>query len=561
MNFLNRAFAQITDLFRTMTPGARIASGLLLAVVIVSVAYLFNHQASSPDQFLMGGTSFAAGQMPAMEAAFAKANLNSYQIEGTRIRIPHGQQTAYMAALADANALPHDFGDFLQRELDNKNPFTPPSVQKQALKVALQRELAQIIGSMRGVERASVLYDEQIEPGGFSREKKVFTASVSVKPAGNEPLDEDRVRMIREVVAGAIAGLSPKNIAVADLNGDVHPAGAGSTAVGNQDPYGVNKRMYENLWEEKIRGALAYIPSVKVNVNVDLNPELDSSHDDVEIDPKPVTLDDMSKSSKQSTQGPASGGGQPGYNAQQRGGGPNSPAAISATNAPHTSAETKDERTRSVASQKTIHITTAPLTPRRVAVAVAVASDYYQSVWLQRNPTPAGPEPKKPDANALAQIETDVTAKIRECVRQLIPLPPTAVQDPTPLVTVTTFDRIPTAPIAAPTIVEQILGWLQQSWSTVGMIGLGMMSLVMLRSTIRSVPASEPARTETASAAMAAEVAEDEEVAPAEVQTVAARLKRRGRSGPSLRDELAEIVHEDPNAAANVLRNWIGSAS
>ena len=29
----------------------------------------------------------------------------------------------------------------------------------------------------------------------------------------------------------------------------------------------------------------------------------------------------------------------------------------------------------------------------------------------------------------------------------------------------------------------------------------------------------------------------------------------------SLRDELVEIVREDPDAAANILRNWIGSAT
>ena len=29
-------------------------------------------------------------------------------------------------------------------------------------------------------------------------------------------------------------------------------------------------------------------------------------------------------------------------------------------------------------------------------------------------------------------------------------------------------------------------------------------------------------------------------------------------SGPSLRDELSELVKEDPDAAANILRAWIG---
>ena len=43
MDFLNKAIAQLSDLFRSMTPGARITAGLLLAVVVVSMGYLFQH--------------------------------------------------------------------------------------------------------------------------------------------------------------------------------------------------------------------------------------------------------------------------------------------------------------------------------------------------------------------------------------------------------------------------------------------------------------------------------------------------------------------------------------
>jgi flagellar biosynthesis/type III secretory pathway M-ring protein FliF/YscJ len=32
-------------------------------------------------------------------------------------------------------------------------------------------------------------------------------------------------------------------------------------------------------------------------------------------------------------------------------------------------------------------------------------------------------------------------------------------------------------------------------------------------------------------------------------------------SGRSLRDELSELIKEDPDAAANVLQNWIGDAA
>ena len=50
----------LNDLFRSMTPGARITAGLLLAVVVISLGYLFSFQVSSTDTYLMNGRSVQA---------------------------------------------------------------------------------------------------------------------------------------------------------------------------------------------------------------------------------------------------------------------------------------------------------------------------------------------------------------------------------------------------------------------------------------------------------------------------------------------------------------------
>ena len=61
MDFLNKAFAQLNELFRSMTVGARITAGLLLVVVVVSLVYLFRYESSSPDLYLMNGERLSAG--------------------------------------------------------------------------------------------------------------------------------------------------------------------------------------------------------------------------------------------------------------------------------------------------------------------------------------------------------------------------------------------------------------------------------------------------------------------------------------------------------------------
>src|SRR3972149_7049594 len=124
MDFLNKAFAQVVDLFRSMAPGARLTAGLLLIVVVVSLGYLFTHEISGPGADLMHGVPISASQLPAMEAAFGKAKLTGYKIDGTRILVPRGQEATYMAALADAKALPVDFSTVMDDDLNNSSGFS-----------------------------------------------------------------------------------------------------------------------------------------------------------------------------------------------------------------------------------------------------------------------------------------------------------------------------------------------------------------------------------------------------------------------------------------------------
>jgi flagellar M-ring protein FliF len=103
-----------------------------------------------------------------------------------------------------------------------------------------------------------------------------------------------------------------------------------------------------------------------------------------------------------------------------------------------------------------------------------------------------------------------------------------------------------------------VTGWLTENWRTLGLIALALVSLVMLRSMVRAVPAGEePVRAPVAQrpGQPAAETAKREET-PAD-----RRLKRLTGSGLTLRDELTQIVTEDPETAANILRSWIGNAS
>ena len=216
MDFLNRALAQVRDLFLSMTPGARITAGLLLATVVISLAYLFHSGIGGSDAYLFSGESFTSSEQHAMEAAFAKAGLNAYAFEGGRVRVPRGQQNVYVAALATGKALPLNFGELLQTVVNDTNVFRPRDTVNTAIETAREMTLSNIISKMNGIDdNATVMFGSREEPGLLH--KKTRTASVTVKPRGNETLSAELADSIRSMVASAEA-IERSNITVTDRN-------------------------------------------------------------------------------------------------------------------------------------------------------------------------------------------------------------------------------------------------------------------------------------------------------------------------------------------------------
>ena len=217
MDFLNKAFAQFNDLFRSMSPGGRITAGLLLVVAVVSVGYLFQTQVGGGDEYLFGGVAIPTHTLQKMEEAFGKAGLNNFTMDGARVKVPRAQRAAYLAALADAKALPPSFGDKMNASNEG-GLWQDPKTRERMHTQGLIDELSLAISCMKGIERASVVnIDSQPQPGLGQAPLK--TASVFASAIGGVPLDDEQVEKICGLVAAANAGMNPENVTIADANG------------------------------------------------------------------------------------------------------------------------------------------------------------------------------------------------------------------------------------------------------------------------------------------------------------------------------------------------------
>lgn len=548
MDFLNKTWEQLRDVFLAMTPGMRITTALVLLALVVSFGFLFTYTNSGGAVYLMNGAQFSPADLPAMEAAFAAKGLNDYRIEGTRIRVPQGKQDKYMAALAEGNALPYNYFDILEKTINDSSAFEPRYKLEERTKIALQKELSRVISQMAGVQNAVVMFS-RTNQGGLRRDT-VTTASVAIKPVGGQELSDQVIRSIRYYVARSIGGLKPEDVVVTNMDTGANYYSALDEPLQAAEGTYALKRSWEKYFADKVRLALGYVPGVLVSCNVELDPTRYQKQEQVKLDPKAVALD-VTETTK-TRQSTGDGGGRVGYVAQ--GNTPRSLSNTSSTGPSETEEETQRTERNSV-GQTVIQQETAGLLPKRVTVSVAIPASYFRRIWEQRQGDPAANPQQAPSAQDLEKIRTDELTKIRTHVAALLP-PVEGVTDATQLVTVTDFTDMPSTPPPVPTLMEQTTDFLRDYWPTLGLMGLALFSLLVLRQTVRQsatiLPSLPPERAGETAEESGGNREGGEEGTPA-------APKRRAAAAKSLRDEVAELVAEDPETAANILKAWIGN--
>jgi len=559
MDFINKAFAQLTDLFRSMTAGARITTALLLVVVVLSLAYLFRYHAAGPSLYLLNERAFSTEQQQAMAAAFGKAGLKGWSFDGPKIRIPRSQEDKFLAALSEHDALPEIPDGPMDKAIETSTFSMDPQQRQEMFKQAHVKKVSSIIRAMTGIQNAWVMYDAE-KRRGFGQEN-LATASVSVVPSGSEPLPGATIAAIRRQVLFSFAELRrrPENVVVIDIKHRRSYEGDQEDSASGQDPVILAaQRSHEEWWKQKIRSALPAIEGLLVSVSVELNNEKLRRERQSGPSGKPVAVTVQEKSRTHNVEGSAVGG-RAGAVANQ----PGAVAPVAGKGSKQEEEETSRQETNTVPVQVT-ESERVPMAVKQVKAVVSIPSSYFQKVWQQRNPASAGEKPKTPASTDLDPIRQEVIARCEKAVAGLLPAPEVATDTSKPeankLVTVTEFDDFPPAEIPEPGMKEQALGWLGQNWSTLGLVLLALVSLAMVRSMVRAVPsASRPAAAGLT--IVTAEPGREEEPATKEESSAQRRLKRLGGTGKTLRDELSELVAENPEAAANVLRTWIGSNS
>jgi flagellar M-ring protein FliF len=552
MDFLNKAIAQLSELFRSMTPGARITAGLLLAVVVVSIGYLFQHSSTGPDAYLFGGEPISSGQLDRIEAAIAKAGLSDFQREGFRIRVPSGQQAKYLAAVADAGALPPNFNTILENALDKGGPWESREATRERLKIARQQTLSEIVRAMPWVENAIVLYDEHESRGVKSFGTTIqTTASVSVKPVAGEMLTPQRAKNIQRLVAHSV-NMKATDVGITNL-GDGGPAGTdgGITYDVIDDEYLKTKVMFESQKRDSILGALREIPGVSVEVNADFDDTVEETTHTAKPDPKTAARTETSQTEDITSSTPE-GGGQVGVTAN----GPNRQVATQSVPQAQNRTHNESTRTDNVVGIEDSRVLKKGYTPKEVWATVSIPGSYIKNLWTAKNPTATAP-PKPED---LATVQTDAVQKVENIVDTLLLLQANKGENTYKHVHVVVLDSLPVPTLEAPTMASKAMAWTSRYWNSLAMLGVAMFSLLVLRSVVNGKPGEPSSGAISSAPSLTLQADEPNGASESSDAPDAGKPKLRLKKGTSVKDDLVDIVKEDPDAAADILRSWIAKA-
>lgn len=565
MDAWNKFVNQLTDVFRSMSPGARVTAAMLFAAIVLGAAFLFRMPTGTANDYLLAGRSFSPSELMAAQAAFAEAGLSDYDVDSTKIRVPRSKRAAYVAAMAEHNAIPPDFFSHFQKALASDNPFVSQKVMDEKIRMAKQQMLSQCIMGFRGVSEAAVVYSEADKPG-FRREKEKSAVVVVTTNGGG--LDENQVKAIRNLVAFAYAGLDRNKISISDGNRSYDPEGGIDGEMG-ANAYATHKAKFEADWKRKIEAGLSYIPGVIVGVNVELNPETRNQTATIKYNDKPVTAR-SSEATTESTSTAPDVGGAAGARANGVGDGfrGNQAAQVSGTSqgAQSQQSTSKNETINALGQEQRLS-QQAALVPKYVSASIGIPRGYLMKMWKEVQPAPAAGEkaPTVPDADTIKRLEVETKTLVENAVTRLLPERPAGVDKYEPI-NVTYYYDIPAEARPLPTFAAQATQWAGDYWQSVVAVVLALFSMMMVRSMVgKAVPApiapmiagARPAEAKKEEAAVAA--AAGAEQPPTE--TMLKQRRRLNSSGPNLKEELRDLVREDPDAAANVLKVWIGDAA
>ena len=572
-----QVFAQLKDLYMSMTLGNRIVASLLLATLLFSLGYLIigSIPKSNPDSktiMLYDGHRFDFNDRRAAQDAISRAKLQGHTWVGDQLQVPISKQNEYIVAIAEAGAITLRGEDRLSTAR-NLSAWDSAKIMNERMTTSKERDCAAALKTFRGIAEAVVISSKRPawERNVWAR-TQIVSVGVYLEAMDNKPLSPETIGAVGQVVRSAFGISNLKEIAIVDTKHSRSYDGSGEEQTAGQSAYQRHQIRQQEYWDKRIYEQLPNIDGLRVNTSVTLTTYREMKAFEVEHG-KPTKLVDHELDYEFIREG-YDRFFRPGQIAQW------SRPLIDPTGdiSPKDKTEERKREAETTNALPGVETTSEelPYIPKKITASIRIPREHLLALWKEQNRLFGGNSAATPTPEELKTIEETLTLETKQSVGKLLePYRESNKTDPKELVEVTYFDLIRPEETVL-TAWEQFALFLKENWQN-----LGLMSLVFCGMTVLWL-ISKPQKPdniviyeglETPLEAIDARIAEkqrlEEERLAAEAAAAAAAAEELeefenslGDLGSirSLRDEIAELIAKNPEAAAAVIRQWIGNA-
>ena len=493
---------------------------VLVGVLILAVIAVLQVVQSSKSQSLVAlieSQQLCEGDLERMQFAISKAGISGCKVKNGTLMVPGRQKENCLKAIADNDALPQ----FLQSESTTTpalNPFLTRSQQKRVEETQKKRLIREMVMRLPFVKNAWFEMDTAANGSVFKPAQQ--TAVVSVEPPTDLVLDSDQVATLREMIAGAIAGLPRENIRVIDItSGYAHRSGGVGRKVVTIDQRSAFEQ--ETFYRKRIEQAIKTYGDIDVQVRVDMieNPPVIARQ---VAYTKPVEV----RSTK-----PA--------------------VAVIGTNGAASIHDIEEIKVAPV-PVAVAPVVAEPTYSSRVDVTLQVPESFASQMAIGKVAFPAD----KP--NIKQQAITQLGRSLVENVKPILPKSSFAQGTPFPISVRFVAPPI-AAPVASPTLQSRLKALVLKHWPSVAvlLIGLVLLTIMTRQSQYDDGDADDLMDEDIISINSTTEVSN--EVSGSPLPEVAL-VQPDDYARRAAEEKLGSLVEKDPDSAARVIESWIRNA-
>lgn len=545
MNNFREMLANLRETFMQLPLPTRVIGSSMVLLIGMGLWMLSTGFGQSTTKVrLFSSDSLTDDEITKLLAAFSAARLNDWEVEYNRIKVPSNARDEYLRAAAEV--LPLQEGSILGRIQDQANPFYSDSSRQSKENHAKELDLGKRLTAFPEILRASVEHD--VLSRGFSSNMRQ-SASVVVTPIGSDPLPGPMIRAIKEMVRASYAGMTAEDVVVTDVNS------RGMSSLEEENPLLAARIEHEERYTRKAHVLLMPFGQLTIDATVEIDPTMGVEQAKLAYDQQPTTVQESSAQTTTESSKPVPSG-VPGTETNALG---NKSAQIDPNSAQVSKSTQKNESTVKVTGEQFESSRTAAFQPKRVSYSVGVPESYYEKIYraqyLQENPDASAADipPMEPDVRA--KLKQDTATKIQLALKPTL-LPTEPGEDKFPLIEVWDHRDFPDIPLEQPSQTAVALGWLAESWQTIGLFILAIVALLVARGVGKM--GSGAARPDFEEG-FGLELPKPPEVEASEEE--GEEGSRLTITGQHLKQELSQLVSTNPEAAANVLRNWLESSN